>query len=65
MLIPYTKPHINHKTSCKSIYIELLYFYLTCTHGFLIFLHQDIPFQWNNQEQQAFDALKHTLSNSH
>jgi hypothetical protein len=38
--------------------------YATHAHGFLHLLHYDIPFQWDEHAQIAFEYLKEALSNS-
>ena len=38
--------------------------YATCAHGFLRLLRHDIPIQWDEHAQTAFDDLKVTLSNT-
>jgi hypothetical protein len=38
--------------------------YATTTHGFLWLLHSDVPFIWDDQAQQSFDALKQDLAST-
>ena len=38
--------------------------YTTCAQEFLCLLHQDISFKWDDHSQQAFNALKETLSST-
>jgi hypothetical protein len=38
--------------------------YATRAHGFLHLLRHDIPFQWDEHAQNAFDDLKEALSNA-